>query len=69
MTDHKGRVDALQAAVMAAVKKEAAAYSRRNATPEGKPTTPPPAYLEKVVRRLVDPNALIEAFVADALEG
>lgn len=57
------RVDAIQKAVMAGLKKEAADYVKRN----GRDNKPSEAFLRKACRRLVSESVLVDAFVEDAL--
>jgi len=68
-----GKVDAIQKAVMAAAKAAIAEYEKRNkrAASKDEPAhvnKPPRDFVEKVIRSRLEPGALVEAFVDDALE-
>lgn len=61
------KVDAIQAAVLKAAKAAIGEFQKRNLTPEGKPNKPSQEYVEKVIRSRLETNALVQAFVDDAL--
>ena len=58
------KVDAIQAAVHKAAKAAMAKYEKSNN--KNKPT---PEFVEKVIRSRLSSKDLVEAFVADAMEG
>jgi len=67
------KVDAIQKAVMGAAKAAIAEYEKRNkrAATKDEPAQvnkPTREYVEKVIRSRLEPGALVDAFVDDALE-
>ena len=61
------RVDAIQKGVVAALKKEAAEYQKRNLDPKGRGNKAPAEYLLKIARDKVDASGIRDALVEEAL--
>jgi hypothetical protein len=61
------RVDAIEKAIVAALKREAAEYSKRNVGPKGEKNKPSVEYLLKLARDKVDASGIRDALVEEVL--
>ena len=61
------RVDAIEKAIVAALKKEAADYTKRNVGPKGEKNKAPAELLLKLAREKVDASGIRDALVEEVL--